>query len=67
MNLGVSKALGNGLRIYSKPINKIVLCRNQLSDEMVGGILSGVTERKDFKSLINIHNEFGEDSVKAII
>ena len=34
---------------------------------MVGSILSGVTERKDFRSFINIHSEFGEEAVAQVI
>lgn len=62
ISMGVAKAMGESLSIYKEKLTKIVLNRNNLTDDMLAQILKGLSSRKDVKSIIIVNNCFGEKS-----
>ena len=66
LNPGVCKAIGTAVQEYEKPINKILLSNNGLSDEMLSNIVHGFKHNEELSGLTIKQNEFGPRSLEQV-
>ena len=66
LNPGVCKAIGTAFKEYEKPINKILLSNNGVSDEMLAHIVNGFKHNEELSGLTIKQNEFGPKTLEHV-